>query len=122
MTTDERAARGKALLAKLTAGTPLVADSAANYPSKLMENTVNFLFGELWSGPELTLEERSLATCSALIAMNRIHETKAHFAAARNIGIPREKLEGIITHLAAYAGWPCAVTAAHSLNEVWPKE
>ena len=25
-------------------------------------------------------------------------------------------------HLAAYAGWPCAVTANEILNGVWPKK
>src|SRR5579863_8205666 len=104
---EERTKRGKDLLAKLTGGP--AAKATSPLPQRLSDYTVNFVFGEVWSGPELTLQERSMATCAALIAMNRINEMKAHFAAARNLDIPREKIEGLITHLAVYAGWPCAV-------------
>jgi alkylhydroperoxidase/carboxymuconolactone decarboxylase family protein YurZ len=45
-----------------------------------------------------------------------------HFVGARNVGIPREKLEAAITHVAHYAGWPVAMTAFRVLNEVWPAD
>jgi alkylhydroperoxidase/carboxymuconolactone decarboxylase family protein YurZ len=28
----------------------------------------------------------------------------------------------MITHLAHYAGWPCAASAVQVLNEVWPTD
>jgi 4-carboxymuconolactone decarboxylase len=117
---DDRTKRGLEIIGKLTGG--VRPDGAAGaLPKRLMDNTVNFVFGELWAGDDLSLQERSMITCATLIALNRQNEMKQHFAGARNSGIPRAKIEAIITHLAAYAGWPCAVTAAHVLNEVWPE-
>jgi 4-carboxymuconolactone decarboxylase len=118
---DERGKRGRKMVDKLTGG--YGGKTVKNtLPPKFAEYTMNFVFGELWSGDDLTLKERSLVTCSALIAMNRLNEMKHHFAIAKNLGHKRETLEAIITHLAAYAGWPCAVTANEILNGVWPKK
>ena len=61
-------------------------------------------------------------TCTILVALYRHNEQYVHFTGAKNLGIPREKLEAMITHVAHYAGWPCAATASNVLNEVWPKE
>ena len=86
------------------------------------DHTMAHLFGDVWQGPELALEERSLLTCVTLIALNRENEQRLHFTGAKNLGVPREKLEGAIAHVAHYAGWPNAVTAFRVLDEVWPAE
>ncbi len=91
-------------------------------PEKFRSYTIEHLFGEVWQGEELALEERSLVTCTVLVALAREQEQKLHFTAAKNLGIAREKLEGMITHVAHYAGWPVAVSALRSLEEVWPGE
>lgn len=121
MKTDERTARGFKIVDKMTGGygSKTVKSSL---PPKFAEYTMNFVFGELWAGDDLTMKERSIVTCSALIAMNRINEMHHHFRIAKNLGHKRETIEAIITHLAAYAGWPCAVTANEILNEVWPRK
>jgi 4-carboxymuconolactone decarboxylase len=33
-------------------------------------------------------------------------------------GVTEEELKEVVTHLAFYAGWPCAVTAADILGQV----
>ena len=91
-------------------------------PDKFRRYTIEHLFGDVWQGDELALQERSLVTCTALVALGREAEQILHFTAAKNLGIPREKLEGMITHVAHYAGWPVAVGALRSLDEVWPSE
>jgi len=53
------------------------------------------------------------------VALAREREQLLHFRAARNLGIPREKLEAMIAHVAHYAGWPVAVSAARVLDTVW---
>jgi 4-carboxymuconolactone decarboxylase len=70
----------------------------------------------------LALQERSLVTCTILTALAREPEQRFHFAAARRLGVPREKILEMITHAAHYAGWPNAVGALRSLNEAWPEE
>ena len=62
--------------------------------------------------------DRSLVTVSALIAMNRPDQLRSHLALARTNGVTREELVEAITHLAFYAGWPNAISAATVAREV----
>ncbi len=91
-------------------------------PTEFVEYTVAHLFGDVWQNPALTIQERSLLTCSLLVALNRENEQRLHFPGAKNVDVPREKLEAAITHVGHYAGWPNAVSAFAVLDEVWPAE
>ena len=115
---ESKAAKGLATIQKLfgdaAGGTPL--------PDGLRRHTLEHLFGDVWQGGELALEERSLVTCAVLIALAREPEQRIHFVGARNLGIPRAKIEAMIDHIAHYAGWPVGVGACRSLDAVWPAE
>ena len=90
-------------------------------PEPLGRYTVEHLFGDVWQQVDLTLPERSLTTCTILIALNRPEEMKVHFRGAKNVGVERSKLVGVIAHAAHYAGWPNSMAALRALNEVWPE-
>ncbi|MGB1884953.1 MAG: carboxymuconolactone decarboxylase family protein [Gammaproteobacteria bacterium] len=115
---NEKREKGRELLDKLC-GNP---DGVAAFPERFRDFSLEHLFGDVWQGDDLALEERSLITCTILTALAREPEQRFHFAAAKRLGIPREKLVEMITHTAHYAGWPNAVGALRSLNEVWPEE
>jgi 4-carboxymuconolactone decarboxylase len=107
--------KGAAILQKLFKGaTPRTA-----LPADFGRMTVEHVFGNVWSRPGLTLEEREIITSSVLIALGREHEQRLHFRAARNLGMSRAKLEELVMHVAHYAGWPAAVTAFGVLDAVW---
>jgi 4-carboxymuconolactone decarboxylase len=74
------------------------------------------LFGDVWERPGLSKRDRSLATVSALIAMNRPDQLRQHLVRARENGVTQEELIETITHLAFYTGWPSAVTAIAVAN------
>lgn len=114
----DKMAKGQALVARLFAGRTT---SPTRIPSKFAEYTVGYLFGDVWQGDDLTLQQRSMITCTTLVALNRTAEQQVHFLGAKNLGIPRSEIEGMIIHVAHYAGWPCAMSAFHVLNEVWPQ-
>jgi 4-carboxymuconolactone decarboxylase len=116
MTDEERRKNGIELATRLFAGsTP-----SPPMPRKFSGYTLEHLFGDVWQGDEnLPLEERSLVTCAVLVALGRESEQRSHFRGARNLGIPRKKLEDTITHVAHYAGWPVAVSAFQVLGQVW---
>jgi 4-carboxymuconolactone decarboxylase len=116
---DDKMKKGVELATRLFAGATL---SGVSMPAKFRGYTMAHLFGDVWQGEELALEERSLVTCVTLVALNREAEQRLHFIGAKNLGIPREKLEAMISHVAHYAGWPNAVTAFRVLDEVWPVE
>ena len=86
---------------------------------KLTELTDEVLFGDVWARPGLSPRDRSLVTVSALIAMNRPDQLRSHMARARDNGVSKDELAETLTHLAFYAGWPSAVTAAGVAREVF---
>jgi 4-carboxymuconolactone decarboxylase len=102
---------------KPTQGQRLFGDIAP----KFAELTDDVLFGDVWARPGLSPRERSLATISALIAMNRPDQLRAHLAIARKNGLTEQEMIEAITHLAFYAGWPSAVTAISVAREVFEK-
>jgi alkylhydroperoxidase/carboxymuconolactone decarboxylase family protein YurZ len=116
---DEKMKKGIELATRLFSGATL---SGVSMPETFRGYTMAHLFGDVWQGDELALEERSLVTCVTLVALNREAEQRLHFVGAKNLGIGREKIEGMISHVAHYAGWPNAVTAYRVLDEVWPVE
>ena len=89
---------------------------------KLIEMTEKVVYGDVWERPGLSKRDRSLATVSALVAMNRPDQLRSHLALARENGLTEEELIEAITHLALYAGWPSAVTAVYVAKEVFGKK
>ncbi len=88
---------------------------------KLAQLTDDVLFGDVWARPQLGRRDRSLVTVSALIAMNRPDQLRSHLALAKQNGLTEEELSEAITHLAFYAGWPSAMSAAGVAKEVFGK-
>lgn len=89
---------------------------------KLAQLTDDVLFGDVWARPQLARRDRSLATVSALIAMNRPDQLRSHLALAKQNGLTEEELSEAITHLAFYAGWPSAMSAAGVAKEIFKKQ
>lgn len=113
--TDDRKAKGEAMRAQLWG--PNLPRSAM--PERIARYTNDHLFGDVWQDPALSTQEHSLITCAVLVALGRDEQQKVHFRGARNLGIPREKLEAMIGHVMHYAGWPTGATASRVLKEVW---
>jgi 4-carboxymuconolactone decarboxylase len=85
---------------------------------KLVELTDDVLFGDVWKRPGLTPRDRSLITVAALVSLYRTDQVESHLRRALDNGLTVEELAEAITHLAFYAGWPCAVTAAVTLRHI----
>ena len=84
---------------------------------KLAELTDDVLFADVWSRPELAPRERSIATVAALVALNRTEQLPFHLKRARDNGLADAELVELLTHLAFYAGWPCAFSAIAVLRK-----
>ena len=89
-------------------------DQVREFAPKLMEVTDDVLFGDIWERPGLSPRERSLITVAALVALYRTNELPSHIKRARANGISKDELAELFTHLAFYAGWPCAITAVRT--------
>jgi 4-carboxymuconolactone decarboxylase len=88
---------------------------------KLAEISDKLIYGEVWERPGLSRRDRSLITVAALLAMGRDKQLEGHLGRALANGVTRDEISELITHLAFYAGWPAAMTAALVAKEVFEK-
>jgi len=87
----------------------------------LIDLSERVLFGEVWERPGLSKRDRSLITCATLIALGRERQLVGHLGRALDNGLSKKELSEVITHLAFYAGWPAAMTAAQVAKDVFDK-
>jgi 4-carboxymuconolactone decarboxylase len=86
---------------------------------KLGELTDKLLFGDVWERKQLSKRDRSLITVAALVALYRPDQLRGHLWRALENGVTREEISEVITHLAFYAGWANAGTAALIAKQVF---
>src|ERR1700691_738804 len=94
-------------------------DRVRTVAPKLIEYTDKMLYGEVWERPGLSRRDRSLITVAALLAMGRDKQLEGHLARALANGVTKDEIGELITHLAFYAGWPAAMTAALVAKDVF---
>ena len=87
----------------------------------LVQNTTDFLFRDLWLRPALSPRDRSLVTVSALIANGQTGQITYHLGRAMDNGLTQEQASETLTHIAFYAGWPCAFSVLPVVKEVFEK-
>jgi 4-carboxymuconolactone decarboxylase len=86
---------------------------------KLIDLSEKVLYGDVWERPGLSKRDRSLITVAALTAMYRGDQLKGHIERALSNGVTKEEIGEVITHMAFYAGWPTAMTAARIATNVF---
>ena len=89
---------------------------------RLIEITETLLYPDIWERPALSKRDRSLITVAALIAMYRPEQLKGHTERALANGVTKEEISEIITHMAFYAGWPSAMSAAKVVKQVFEEK
>ncbi len=88
---------------------------------KLAEISDTLIYGEVWERPGLSKRDRSLITVATLLALGRDKQLEGHLARALANGVTKNEISELITHLAFYAGWPAAMTAALVAKDVFEK-
>ncbi|SFB34192.1 4-carboxymuconolactone decarboxylase [Collimonas sp. OK607] len=97
-----------------------VIDSLADISPDLGRYVIEFGFGEIYSRPGLSLQQRELATVAALTAMGTAQpQLKVHLAAALNVGLSRLEITETIIQMALYAGFPAALNGMFAAKEVF---
>ncbi|WP_390409315.1 carboxymuconolactone decarboxylase family protein [Lacticaseibacillus jixiensis] len=104
------------MVQKQTAGRDNLGDFAPQFAA--LNDDV--LFGEVWAKEaELSAHDRSLITCSALMAQGLFPQLKSHMQIAKTNGVTQSEMVALITHLSFYAGWPKAWSAFALAKEVY---
>ena len=89
---------------------------------RVIELTESLVYGDIWERPGLSKRDRSLITVAALVALYRPDQLKGHTARALANGVTKEEIGELITHLAFYAGWPSAMSAAKIAKQVFEEK
>jgi 4-carboxymuconolactone decarboxylase len=87
----------------------------------LVQYTTDVLFRDLWLRPGLAPRDRSLVTVSALVAAGQVAQITYHVNRAMDNGLTQQEAGEVLGHLAYYAGWPNAFSAAPVVKEVIEK-
>ena len=81
------------------------------------------LFGENWNNKDIDLKTRSIITVVSLISQGITDNSlKYHLQNAKNHGVTKTEIAGIITHCAFYMGWPKAWATFNLAKEVWAED
>ena len=109
-----RRARGLAMYKKLGWGTN---EGLKSVDEEVWGLTTDFILGDVWSRPGLSLREKNLVTLAALISISS--EGMAHLMRhAHDIGVTDEDMKGVIIQTMYYVGQPRGFFALRRLNEV----
>ena len=113
---DERFKRGMEILQKMGREKTML-NQKELYP-ELYDISVGYLFGEIWSRPQLSLRDREMITLASNIALARPVGTHSHYNSAMQVGITKEQIMELIIHVGMYAGWPTMALAVTQFTEV----
>ncbi|MBZ4521803.1 carboxymuconolactone decarboxylase family protein [Mycobacterium avium] len=113
---NQRWARGLQALGTLEGDPPTQIDNtrgelATTHFGDLGEHMINFVFGDIYSRPGLSLREREFVTISVLIALGRQTQLKTRLRTAMNVGATPQELEEVIIQTIPFAGFPTAIDA-----------
>ena len=83
----------------------------------------DFLFGKVWNDPSVDVKTRCLLTVTALVASGMTDSALQYYLQnAKEHGVTREEIAGVLTHVGFYAGWPKAWAAFGMAKKVWAEE
>ncbi|BAW05711.1 carboxymuconolactone decarboxylase family protein [Nocardia seriolae] len=119
-TTADRFERGLAVLDEISGpGGRAVVDRLADIAPDLGRYVVEFGYGDIYSRPGLTIQQRQLVTIAALAALGTAApQLRFHIDAARNVGVTQTEIAEALIQIAAYAGFPASINGVAALREV----
>lgn len=87
---------------------------------ELSENVLEFIFGRLYDDKTLDLKTKQIITITVLATLGYAKPQLAyHINIALNIGISRDEIISIFTHICGYAGFPSGLNAVSTAKEVF---
>ena len=95
-------------------------ENATDLNMPFQELATEFAWGSVWTRPGLSLRDRSLATLSMCIALNRPAEIKIHLRGAIRNGVTQVELRELILHSFLYCGGPAALDAYKAVRDELP--
>lgn len=96
--------------------------SVDDFMKPLQKLITEYCWGEVWSRPGLTREQRSIANLAMITALNRPNELKLHVRGALNNGLSKAQIQEVLLQTCIYCGVPAALEAFKTAMEVFKEE
>ncbi|MBA2652575.1 MAG: carboxymuconolactone decarboxylase family protein [Tatlockia sp.] len=118
---SERLERGKKLINTLVEGGEQgISKGLGKIAPDLGNYVLEFVFGDLYHRSGLDLKTKQMLTLTILATLGNAKPQLAyHINGALNIGITRQEIIDIMTHIAGYAGFPAALNGTATAKEVF---
>lgn len=93
-------------------------EQGAELAPGLTDLTDELVFGRVWARPGLELEDRMVATLSALTCKQYLPQLNRFIGAALHIGMSPRLVQEVMLHCGMYAGMPSVVSSLRVVSEV----
>jgi 4-carboxymuconolactone decarboxylase len=84
----------------------------------LGRSIVEFVYGDIYLRPGLSLRDRELAAVATLVSLGRSSQIPQHLRAALKAGVTADELREVILQTAAISGFPPAMNAMSTLKTI----
>ena len=119
MSDDDRYERGRARFLEVHDEKAL---RAVEGLGDLGRSILEFVYGDIYLRPGLSLRDRELAAVATLVALGRSSQLPQHLRAALKAGVTPDELREVIVQTAAIAGFPPAMNAMSTLKTILGEE
>ena len=113
--TDDRHERGRARFLEVHDEKAL---SAVEGLGDLGRTIIEFIYGDVYGRPALSIRDRELSAVVALVALGRSSQIPQHMRASLKAGLTPDELREAILQTATIAGFPVAMNAMSTLKNV----
>ncbi|OUS10205.1 hypothetical protein A9Q90_01885 [Gammaproteobacteria bacterium 54_18_T64] len=117
---EQRRARGIAVFGSLL-GQADASAVAAKFEAEngaLGSFALDFVLGDIWSRPGLSKRDRNLIVLTMLATLHQTNQLSYYVPGGLNHGLSATEIREIMTHIAAYAGFPRALDAMAETNRI----
>ena len=80
--------------------------NATEFTEPFQDFITRYAWGDVWSRPGLTRQERSIVTLTVLAALQHEGELDMHVKAALRNGLTESQIQEVLLQVAVYAGVP----------------
>ena len=119
MSDDDRYERGRARFLEIHDEKAL---RAVEGLGDVGRSILEFVYGDIYLRPGLSLRDRELAAVATLVALGRSSQIPQHLRAALKAGVMPDELREVILQTAAIAGFPPAMNAISTLKTILGEE
>ncbi len=89
--------------------------------SGLYSTAIDFLYGEVWNRPGISVRQRMICSVAAFTATGLESQQRKFFPSALNVGLSRTEILEAIAQTGPYSGFPQAFNALAVAEEVLPE-